>query len=121
MKNNLTLAACLMATALALVGCNRSDTPKPTTTTAASQPGAATVESKGSSVALPPSALPQQDAAMAPQSPAPAATVPDSASPSQASPKSLDKQQEATAMPMPGQVNNHSTPESIAKPGAPPK
>lgn len=120
MKNNLALAACLMA--MALAGCNRSDTPKPTTAAAAaSQPGAATVESKGSSVALPPSALPQQDAAMAPQSPTPAATVPDSASPSQASPKSLDKQQEATAMPMPGQVNNHSTPESIAKPGAPPK
>jgi hypothetical protein len=85
------------------------------------QPGAATVESKGSSVALPPSALPQQDAAMAPQSPSAAATIPDSASPSQANPQRLDKQQESTAMPMPGQVNNHSTPESIDKPGAPPK
>lgn len=117
MKTTFALIACL--TAIALGGCNRSDTPKPAT--AVTQPGAATVESKGTSVALPPSALPQQDAAMAPQSPAPAATIPDSASPSQANPKSLDKQQEATAMPMPGQVNNHSTPESIDKPGAPPK
>jgi hypothetical protein len=120
MTRTLTLTACLMA--LVLTGCNRSDTPKPTTAaTAVSQPDAATVESKGSSVALPPSALPQQDAAMAPQSPSPAATIPDSASPSQANPQTLDKQQESTAMPMPGQGNNHSTPESIDKPGAPPK
>ena len=115
-----TLTACLMA--IILTGCNRSEAPKSTAAaTAVSQPGAATVESKGNSVALPPSALPQQDAAMAPQSPSAAATIPDSASPSQANPQTLDKQQESTAMPMPGQVNNHSTPESIDKPGAPPK
>lgn len=119
MRRTLTLTACLMA--LVVTGCNRSDAPKPSVATAVSQPGAATVESKGSSVALPPSALPQQDAAMAPQSPTAAATIPDSASPSQANPQTLDKQQESTAMPMPGQVNNHSTPESIDKPGAPPK
>jgi hypothetical protein len=120
MTKTLTLTACLMA--IALTGCSRNDAPKPTTAaTAVTQPGAATVESKGSSVALPPSALPQQDAAMAPQSPSAAATIPDSASPSQANPQTLDKQQESTAMPMPGQVNNHSTPESIDKPGAPPK
>lgn len=122
MTKTLTLTACLMAMAMATAGCDRSDVPKPTTaSTAVSQPGAATVESKGSSVALPPSALPQQDAAMAPQSPSAAATIPDSASPSQANPQTLNKQQESTAMPMPGQVNNHSTPESIDKPGAPPK
>ena len=121
MTKTLALTACLMTVTMALTGCNRSDAPKPTTEAAAvSPPGAATVESKGSSVALPPSALPQQDAAMTPQSPAPAATVPDSASPSQASPHTLDKQQESTAMPLPGQVNNHSTPETIEKPGAPP-
>ena len=89
--------------------------------TAVSQPGAATVESKGTSVAVPPAELPKQDAAMAPQSPTVAATVPDSASPSQANPKTLDKQQESTAMPLPGQVNNHSTPEAIEKPGGQPK
>lgn len=120
MTKTLTLTACLVA--MALTGCSRNDAPKPTTTaTAVSQPGAATMESKGSSVALPPSALPKQDAAMAPQAPSAAATVPDSASPSQANPQTLSKQQESTAMPMPGQVNNHSTPESIDKPGAPPK
>jgi len=123
LKNNFALAGCLLLTLL--TGCNRSDAPRPVTTGEASaavtQPGAATVESKGTSVALPPSALPQQDAAMTPQAPAAAATIPDSASPSQANPAPLDKQQEATAMPMPGQVNNHSTPESIEKPGAPPK
>jgi hypothetical protein len=120
MTKTLTLTACLVA--MALTGCNRNDVPKPTTAaTAVSQPGPATVESTGKSVALPPSSLPQQDAAMAPQAPSAAATVPDSASPSQANPQTLSKQQESTAMPMPGQVNNHSTPESIDKPGAPPK
>ncbi|MET0961614.1 MAG: hypothetical protein ABWY05_02180 [Noviherbaspirillum sp.] len=110
------LAACLMLVSIA--ACTRKEAPAPT---AVSQPAAATVESKGASVALPPSALPQQDAAIPPQSPTVAATVPDSASPSQANPKTLNAQQESTAMPMPGQVNNHSTPESIDKPGAPPK
>jgi hypothetical protein len=113
------LAGCLMlATLAALPACGRKDTAAPS---AVSQPGAATVESKGTSVATPPSELPKQDAAMPPQSPTAAATIPDSASPSQANPKTLDKQQESTAMPMPGQVNNHSTPESIEKPGGQPK
>ena len=114
------LAGCLMLSTLAtLSACGRNDATA--TPTAVSQPGAATVESKGTSVAVPPSELPKQDAAIAPQSPTIAATVPDSASPSQANPKTLDKQQESTAMPMPGQVNNHSTPEPIEKPGGQPK
>jgi hypothetical protein len=119
-KTSHALAGSLMLCALAaLPACGRKDAAA--TPTSVSQPGAATVESKGSSVALPASELPKQDAAMAPQSPAIAATVPDSASPSQANPKTLDKQQESTAMPMPGQVNNHSTPEPIEKPGGQPK
>ena len=114
------LAGCLMLSALTtLTACGRKDAVA--TPTAVSQPGATTVESKGASVAVPPSELPKQDAAMAPQSPTVAATIPDSASPSQANPKTLDKEQESTAMPMPGQVNNHSTPESIEKPGGQPK
>ena len=116
MKMIHALAACLMLASVA--ACSRTDTPAPTAVT---QPGAATVESKSASVAAPPAALPQQDAAIPVQSPTVAATIPDSASPSQASPKTLDAQQESTAMPMPGQVNNHSTPEPIEKPGAPPK
>ena len=119
-KTTQALAGCLMLATLAtLPACGRNDTAA--TPSAVSQPGAATVESKGASVAVPPSELPKQDATIPPQSPTAAATIPDSASPSQASPKTLDKQQEATAMPMPGQVNNHSTPEPIEKPGAPPK
>lgn len=115
-KSTHALVAVLMLASLA--ACGRKEAPAPT---AVSQPGAATVESKGESVALPSASLPQQDAALAPQSPATASTVPDSASPSQASPKTLDAQQESTAMPMPGQANNHSTPESIEKPGGQPK
>ena len=112
--------ACLILGAVAtLPACGRNETS--TAPTAVSQPAAATVESKGTSVAVPPSELPKQDAAMAPQSPTAATTIPDSASPSQANPKTLDKQQESTAMPMPGQVNNHSTPEPIEKPGGQPK
>jgi hypothetical protein len=114
------LAAWLLLGAVAtLSACGRNETAS--TPAAVSQPGAATVESKGESVAVPPAELPKQDAAMPPQSPTVAATVPDSASPSQANPKTLDQQQESTAMPMPGQVNNHSTPESIEKPGGQPK
>jgi hypothetical protein len=114
------LAACLVLSSVAILpACGRKD--EPVATTSVSPPDAATVERKGTSVALPPSEVPKSDAAMTPQSPAPAATIPDSASPSQANPKTLDKEQESTAMPMPGQVNNHSTPESIDKPGAPPK
>lgn len=114
------LAGCLMLATLAtLPACGRKDTAS--TPTAVSQPGAATIESKGVSVAVPPAELPKQDAAIAPQSPTVAATIPDSASPSQANPKTLDKMQESTAMPMPGQVNNHSTPEPIEKPGGQPK
>lgn len=120
MKTSHALAACLLSGAIAtLPACGRNDAPP--APTAVSQPGAATVESKGESVAVPPSELPKQDAAMPPQSPTVAATVPDSASPSQASPKTLDSQQESTAMPMPGQANNHSTPEPIEKPGGQPK
>jgi hypothetical protein len=120
MKTTQALAGCLMlCTLVTLSACGRKDAAA--TPTAVSQPGAATVESKGASVAAPPAELPKQDAAMTPQSPTAAATIPDSASPSQANPKTLDKQQEATAMPMPGQVNNHSTPEPIEKPGGQPK
>ena len=119
-KTTHALAACLMLSTLAtLSACGRKDATA--TPTAVSQPGAATVESKGKSVAAAPTELPKQDAAMAPQSPTVAVTVPDSASPSQANPKTLDKQQESTAMPMPGQANNHSTPEPIEKPGGQPK
>nr|WP_314629711.1 hypothetical protein [uncultured Noviherbaspirillum sp.] len=119
-KTSQALAACLILGAVAtLPACGRNDTVA--TPAAVSQPGAATVESKGESVAVPPAELPKQDAAMTPQSPTVAATIPDSASPSQASPKTLDQQQESTAMPMPGQVNNHSTPEPIEKPGGQPK
>ena len=120
MKTTQALAGCLMLSLLAtLPACGRKDAAA--TPSAVSQPGAATVESKGTSVAVPPSELPKQDAAMTPQSPTAAATIPDSASPSQANPKTLDKQQESTAMPMPGQVNNHSVPEPIDKPGGQPK
>ena len=112
------LAGCLMLSALAsLPACGRKE-PAPT---AVSQPGAATVESKGASIAVPASELPKQDATIAPQSPTVATTIPDSASPSQATSKALDKEQESTAMPMPGQANNHSTPESIEKPSGQPK
>lgn len=119
-KTTQALAGCLLLCTLAtLSACGRNEAAS--TPTAVSQPGAATVESKGSSVAVPPSALPKQDASMAPQSPTVATTIPDSASPSQANPKTLSNQQESTAMPMPGQVNNHSTPEPIEKPGGQPK
>ena len=110
------LTLCTLAT---LPACGRKDAA--VTPTAVSQPGAATVESKGASVAVPASELPKPDAAMAPQSPAAATTIPDSASPSQANPTTLSKHQESTAMPMNGQANNYSPPEPIKKPEDQPK
>lgn len=67
----------------------------------------------GSSVAAPVSALPPSDATM----PAPAASTTHSGDasggPTQAQSKELSKEQESSAMPLPGQANNHSTTDPI--------
>lgn len=92
--------AILVSTLLAtlLIGCNKVDTP-PTPTL-----GGAT-----GSVAAPASTLPPSDAKLPA---AQAGTTPDSGNasgPSQATSRQLSNEQESTAMPLPGQANNHST------------
>lgn len=98
---------CVML-AIPIIGCEKfTDPPKPAST-------ATTSKAPNESVALPSNALPPSDAAINVAPPSPASGDPSSTS-SQASPKELSKQQESTAMPMPGQVNNHSTPEPLDK------
>lgn len=67
----------------------------------------------GGSVAAPANALPPSDATM----PAPATGTTHSGDsnggPTQAQPKELTKEQESSAMPLPGQVNNHSTTDPV--------
>jgi hypothetical protein len=91
---------------MVLGACNRAgDTPKPITGPTSASPA----EEK--SVALPPSKLPASDAATPPSSPV-ASTTSNDEKQSQAVPKDLSKQQESTSMPMAGQVNNHSVPDT---------
>lgn len=86
--------------ASALLGCQKTETP-PTPT--------ATVNPPSESVAAPQSTLPPSDASIKPDAPATGASG-DGNSPNQASQRELSNAQESTAMPLPGQVNNHSTP-----------
>jgi hypothetical protein len=93
--------------AMSIAGCQKaSDPPKPVAS-------GDTSKSAGNSVAMPSTALPPSDSAIAPATPN--ATTADAGKTSQANPKELDKQQESTSMPMPGQVNNHSTPAPLEK------
>lgn len=94
---------------LLVIGCDKAkEPPKPTASGNASTPA-------DKSVAASSGALPPSDASI---KSAPAAGTAANADPtvtSQASPKELSKQQESTAMPLPGQVNNHSTPAPLDK------
>lgn len=88
-------------------GCDKkNEPPKPTAAVQSTAPA-------NQSVALPQNSLPQSDAAIPPQAPPATPSPTDASNQSQASPKELDKSQESAAMPMPGQVNNHSTPEPL--------
>lgn len=95
---------------LALAGCQKSEkaadaSPAPSTDKAASE-----------SVAKPASQLPPPDTAVKPSTAPTDATAGGSGNangPTQANPKALSKQEESTGMPLPGQVNNHSTVPTI--------
>jgi hypothetical protein len=92
-----TATTCIFLAMLA-TGCNKaSEPPKPT----------------NSSVALPEKAMPQSDADIKTAPMDPAAPILNSAKPSQANPVELSKRQESAAMPMPGQANDHSTPDPL--------
>jgi hypothetical protein len=95
---------------LLIAGCEKfTEPPKPSS-------AAITSNTANESVALPAKALPPSDSSIsvAPSTSSTAAGDKATTS-SQANPKELSKQQETAAMPMPGQVNNHSTPEPLDK------
>jgi hypothetical protein len=88
------LACAFLATLL--LGCKKADAPP-----------VPALNSPSASVAAPSSTLPPSDAAIAPATPS--ASDSNAGGPTQASPSELSKEQESSVMPLPGQVNNHST------------
>jgi predicted lipid-binding transport protein (Tim44 family) len=103
------IITCTMLATL-ITGCGREmDRPKTVASDSASK-------STDQSVALPPNAVPPSDAAIKPAVPANAAGTSGAAgNTTQANPKEMGKQQEATAMPLPGQANDHSNLKSTDK------
>ncbi len=92
-----SILACACVAA-ALAGCEKAEAP-PT-------PAVESPSSTSSSVAAPSEAMPPSEAAIPVQPP----TNGDTASgPAQSTPNELSKEQESSAMPLPGQANNHST------------
>jgi hypothetical protein len=94
--------------ALAFAGCQKTsntDRPKPVSEN--------TAGSSSQSVAAPPNTLPPSDATIKPADSATSSG--NAASPTQANPTALSKTEEKTSMPHSGQVNNHSTPESVGQ------
>jgi hypothetical protein len=119
MTNHIGAIAVSAALSLLLIGCQKSDVPKPVTSDAgpASAPA-------GKSVALPPNQMPPSDASIPPASPTASATGTsgDAQPRSQGTPSTLSKHEESAAMPQTGQVNNYSPavigPEKAAKESA---
>jgi hypothetical protein len=66
-------------------------------------------------VAAPPSAVPPSDAAIKPDVSGSTGNSGNAQSPTQANPGALTKQEEKTAMPQSGQVNNHSVPDTTGE------
>lgn len=91
----------------ALAGCKKAETP-PT-------PAMGDTPSTSGSVAAPPSSMPPSETQT---TPAPAGSTTDSgdaAGPTQAHPQDLTKEEESSAMPKSGQVNNHSTANPVGE------
>jgi hypothetical protein len=96
MASQHTVFACALI-ALSLSGCKKADAPPAPKTSS-------------NSVAAPSSSMPPSDASITPATPTPAASANgDANGPAQSNPKSLSKEEESSAMPQSGQVNNHST------------
>ncbi|HWT71438.1 MAG TPA: hypothetical protein VN361_04560 [Oxalicibacterium sp.] len=90
-----TILACTLVAAT-VAGCKKADAPPAPQTSG--------------SVALPESSRPASDATMPPAPPSTATLDNGNANaPAQNNPETLNKSEESTAMPLSGQVNNHST------------
>ena len=89
--------------AIVLTGCKKAEAPAP------AQSGT----TGSGSVAAPANTMPAPDAQMPATPPVDAASSGSNANgPNQASPQELSNKQESSSMPLPGQVNDHSTPET---------
>jgi len=86
-----------------LIGCKKAETPTAPTPTVSD------------SVAAPVSSLPMSDGKLSPAPSSVTSSSGNSSGPTQASSKELTKFEESTQMPLPGQVNNHSTVDPLEK------
>lgn len=109
MHTPLSLIA-LCACVLSLGACDR--TPAAPPTPVASDPAAAESRATAGSVANP--SVPSADSVFSPASPAKVDTPPGRSN------RTMSAAQESTAMPMPGQNNDHSAPLIPAKPASSP-
>jgi hypothetical protein len=110
LKNGISFA--LLTFPLLMAGCQRAaDPPKPTTSSA---PASTSQPSPTASVAAPPASLPPSDAAIKPPA-APATSSGNADGPTQANPTELSKAEEQAKMPLSGQVNNHSVPDTTGE------
>lgn len=88
--------------AIVLSGCKKAEAPA--------------VSPPSNSVAAPARTMPAPDAQMPAASPDAAASSGGNANgPTQASPKELNKKEESSSMPLSGQTNNHSTPDTTGE------
>ncbi|MGV8897856.1 MAG: hypothetical protein ACOH2B_01250 [Burkholderiaceae bacterium] len=84
-----------------LIGCKKAETPP-----------APTLGETSGSVAAPENTVPPPDAHMPAAGSGAMTGSGDASGPTQADPAELSKEQESTEMPMPGQANTHSTPDT---------
>ncbi|NEX63212.1 hypothetical protein [Noviherbaspirillum galbum] len=111
--NRTILIMPMLAGALLAAGCQK--TPEPKTSDAAKPSVNADVplaKTSDQSVALPKDKLPPSDASMSPKAGAGATSSGDSGTPSQVRPEQLSKEQEQSSMPLNGQTNNYSPPNT---------
>ena len=87
-----------------LIGCKKAETPP-----------APTLGGTSGSIAAPENMAPRPDAQMPPASSGDMTGSGNSNGPTQANPKELNKQQESSSMPLPGQANSHSTPDTTGE------
>lgn len=103
----MSIARCILACAFLatlLSACKKAETPP-----------APTLGETSGSVAVPENRVPSPDAQMPPAASGAATGSGDSSGPSQADPTELSKEKETSAMPLPGQANSHSTPDTTGE------
>ncbi|HJU71259.1 MAG TPA: hypothetical protein VJ603_05385 [Paucimonas sp.] len=114
MKTHSIITLACAVVALLAAGCQKTPEPKTTAVPSPSASVPAPSVSSNASVALPPNQVPQSDGAIPPA----AANTPANANPntpSQTNPAALSKSHEEASMPLTGQTNNYSPPDTTSQ------